>query len=70
MSSKPRKLPSKAHHVEQSSEAGEEFQLFTLNSQTAPRLLIMVSVNYTPLSMEVDAGAAVSLVSRRTWEEK
>ena len=47
MSSKPRKLPSKAHHVEQSSDAAEEFQLFTLYSQTAPRLVITVYVNYT-----------------------
>ena len=70
MSSKPRKLPSKAHHVEQSSEAAEKFQLFTLSSQAAPRVLITVSVNHTPLSMEVDTGAAVSLISRLTWEEK
>ena len=66
MSSKPRKLPSKAHHVEQSSEAAEEFLLFTLSSQAELRLLIIVSVDHTPLSMEVDTGTAVSLVSRCT----
>ena len=35
----------------------------------APWLLITVSVGQVPICMEVDTGAAVSIVSKRTWQE-
>ena len=48
----------------------EDFTLFTLGTQLAPRLLITVSVGQVPICMEVDTGAASCfIVSKRTWQE-
>ena len=65
----------KIHHVQalddsDENESGEEFSLFTLGTRMAPSLMITVDVEGVPLEMELDTGAAVSLVSMRTWEEK
>ena len=47
----------------------EEFQLFTVTSKAATRPITMeLDINCKPVNMELDTGAAVSLISEQTWK--
>lgn len=47
----------------------EEFQLFTVTSKAATRPITMeLDINCKPVNVELDTGAAVSLISEQTWK--
>ena len=45
------------------------YSLFTLSNQSGRPLHVNVQLNHTPLSMEVDTGASVSVISRNTYDK-
>ncbi len=51
-------------------EETEEFGLYRIHSMRGnhtPPLIVELNLNGTPLKMEVDTGAAVSIISQETW---
>ena len=45
------------------------YSLFTVSNRSAKPLRVNVQLNHTPLSMEVDTGASVSVISRKTYNK-
>ena len=70
-----RKKPLQTHHVEVQAEETDRFvdkttyKLFAVMGEpsTAPPLTVQVMANQAPLKMEVDTGASVSLISKKTF---
>ena len=62
--------PDRAHHVtgEVESEEMEEYSMHHVTSGQARPLHVTVTVNGSPLSMEVDTGASVSITSLETFK--
>jgi len=55
--------------TEDDSSAVDEFQLYTVGAKSATRpITVDVQINGKQLPMEVDTGAALSIVSKRTWK--
>ena len=48
----------------------EEDVVFNVKSKTTPPYQVVVEINEQPISMEIDTGAAVSIMSRENWEAK
>ena len=53
---------------------GDEYPLFHLNNKKAAPYKVKLSVDSCPIEMEIDAGAALSLVSeatfKKTWTDR
>ena len=55
--------------TEDDGRATDEFQLYTIGAKAATRPIIVdVQVNGKQLLMEVDTGAALSIISEQTWK--
>ena len=67
----PRSTPvSNVRHVsEMDTTAEHEYPLFTLSTSHTPPLTISVKINEKHMLMELDMGAAVSLVSEDTRKQ-
>ena len=66
-----------AHLVEQESDSQEsdpeELRLFTIRtvqSNHIEEIMVRLLINSVPVSMELDTGASVSLVSEKTWRKQ
>ena len=61
------------HQVEETAvDSGEKYYLDYIGEVKGDttRLWIEVELNGIPLKMELDTGASISLVSKRTWQDK
>jgi len=55
--------------TEDDSSAADEFELYTVGAKSATRpITVDVQINGKQLQMEVATGAALSIVSERTWK--
>ena len=54
---------------EDAAETDPVYSLFTVSHRSAKPLRVDVELNQTPLSMEVDTGASVSVISRDTYKK-
>ena len=48
----------------------EEDTVFNVQSKTTPPYQVVVEINELPVSMEINTGAAVSIMSREIWEAR
>ena len=48
----------------------EEDVIFNVKSKSTPPYQVVVEINEHPVSMEIDTGAAVSIMSREVWEAR
>ena len=79
----PRQLPRHILHVivhrihlvnigmtlKKSQTKTDEYTLFNVTSNSQPPLYVNLSVNNVPLAMEVDTGAAFSVISKQTHDK-
>ena len=54
---------SESENTNTTTVVGHEYPLFTLTASHTPPIVILVKTNDKEIHMELDAGAAVSLVS-------
>ena len=66
------RITRRTQWLEQGPEASdpEEDVIFSIGSKTTPPYQVVVEINDQPITMEIDTGAAVSIVSRETWEAR
>ena len=63
---------SENNSSEGTSSESEElglYQIHQVKKGSTPPVRVEVRVNSKPLKMEVDTGAAVSIISQKTWQE-
>ena len=48
----------------------EEDVIFSVVSRATPPYQVVIEVNGRPITMEIDTGAAVSTMSKETWEKR
>ena len=69
--SKKRQLPPSkpTHQVKQDppDSVSSEYNLFTVPGQQSKPFQVVINIEGNPLTMEVDTGAAVSIISNKTW---
>ena len=69
-----KRQPHKTKYVAESAEdeesgGSDEFQLFTLETKSSQPITVDLQVEGKPLTMEVDTGAAVAIISEHTRKE-
>ena len=55
--------------MEDNSDSSNDFTLFTFHSKSTPPILIDLQLNNRNIVMELDTGAAMSLISETTKKE-
>ena len=61
------------HGPDCNATEAEDLKLFTIRTVQSNRMeeiMITLRINETPLNMELDTGAAVSLISQKTWQSR
>ena len=67
---------TKNHWVEQTTGKPEDVTdleedvIFSLASKTTPPYMVLVEINGQPITMEIDTGAAVPVMSQESWEAR
>ena len=64
----PGKLSIKTNLVQTVNEPNEDYSLFTLGSTHSPPLRVEVYLDQQPVSMQVDMGATVSVISHNVFQ--
>ena len=64
----PGKLSVKTNLVQTVTKSNEDYSLFTLGSTHSPPSRVEVYLDQQPVSMQVDTGAAVSVISRNVFQ--
>ena len=66
----PRKSISQMHIVEESEETIKEYSLYNTSTGQKPKpMMIPVKIEDITLSMELDTGASVSIISEKTYKK-
>ena len=55
------------HHLDVSEDESESYSLYTVNSKYSEAMQVHLTMNSVPVSMELDTGAAISLINSATY---
>ena len=55
------------HHLDVSEDESESYSLYTVNGKSSEAMQVHLTMNSVPVSMELDTGAAISLINSATY---